>query len=126
MLQLPKHSQAKNCITYSAATVEQTKRFHLPANEKILQSLPKDKTLLLVSFLFDIISLGDYAHLTFLTQYYLFLSLTYSFYRTVYEAVKLSSITFHNTLFLRVTYNIGLKVHTGKELIAAANLAQAD
>lgn len=41
MLQLPKHSQAKNCITYSAATVEQTKHFHLPANEKNSSVIPK-------------------------------------------------------------------------------------
>lgn len=79
MFQLPKHSQAKNSITYSAATVEQTKHFHLPANEKILQLLPKDKTLVLVGFLFDIISLGNHAHhahLTFLTQHYLLSPLT--------------------------------------------------
>lgn len=32
---------------------------------------------------------------------------------------------FHNTVFLRVTYNVRMKGHTGKELIAAAILAQA-
>lgn len=125
MLQLPKHSQAKNCITFSAATVEETKYFHLPANEKILQSFPKDKTLMLVSFLFDI-STGNHAHLTFFTQHYLLLFLTYSFNTTAYKTVKLSSITFHNTFFLGVTYSVGLKGQRGKDLIAAAILAQAD
>lgn len=65
--------------------------------------------------------LANHAHLSFFTQHYLLLSLTSSFPRIVYEAVKLSSITFRNK-FLRVR----LKAHKDMEWIAAAILAQAD
>lgn len=102
------------------------KTFSSPCKGKHSSVIPKREDTRVISFLFDIMSLGNHAHLIFLTQHYLLLSLTYSFYRTVYEAVKLSSITFRNILFLRVTYSVGLKGHTGKDLIAAAILAQAD
>lgn len=62
--------------------------------------------------------LANHAHLSFFTQHYLLLSLTSSFPRIVYEAVKLSSITFR--------IRVRLKAHKDMEWIAAAILAQAD
>lgn len=105
MFQLPKRSQAKNCITYSAQLNKQN-NFHLPAIEKCIQSFPKDKILMLVSFLFDRVSLGHHAHLTFLSQHYLLLSLTFF---TEQFIKRLNSVLLLFTIqhWIKMTYRQG-------------------
>lgn len=67
----------------------------------------KEKGLLLASFLFVIISVGSHVHFTFITKPYVFLAFTLLTKQC--RKQLLSSVTFNNTVFLRIMYNVGMK-----------------